>query len=133
MAEKFLFKLRCNKIICICNCILCYECGMKIDGYDHFTNNGKCNLFTPQEKFVYREPPRHEGQVRIERVINLMPEERRNCVNCITCGQRNLKVERNNHIKCWLCKTNFCFECRKKIVGNISAHFIGSKCKQHSE
>ena len=108
---------------------------MQIKGYDHFENNMKCQLWTGQANVVARvpEPVKHEDQVRIDRVLNLMPEQRRNVINCVTCGQRNLKLDKNNHIKCWLCKTNFCFECRKRIIGNVSAHFMGSKCKQHSE
>lgn len=121
---------------CRCGCILCYVCGQKISGYDHFQNNTKCLLWTYQPTPGPRvvEQPRHEVQIQVERVLNIMPEQRRNVINCVTCGQRNLKLARNNHIKCWLCKTNFCFECRKKIVGNFSAHFSTvSKCKQHSD
>lgn len=127
----------CNKITCRCGCIICYVCGRQIQGYGHFENNEKCVLWTPYNAPALRRnvQVRHEGEVRMERVLNLMPEQKRNVINCMTCGQRNLKMDKNNHIKCWLCKTNFCYECRKKIVGNISAHFMGSgdKCKQHSE
>lgn len=122
---------------CRCGCMLCYVCGQKIPGYGHFEGNAKCLLWTPQPQ-VSRviERPQHEAQVRVERVLNLMPEQRRNVIGCPMCGQRNLKINRNNHIKCWLCKTNFCFECRKKIVErSVSAHYAasGSKCKQHSD
>lgn len=133
----FCYLNRCNKVVCICGCMLCYVCGQKISGYDHFQDNVKCVLWSNTTGPAYRVPerPRHEAQVAMERVINLMPEQRRNVIACPTCGQRNLKTNQNNHIKCWLCKTNFCFECRKKIVGNVSGHFMGanSKCKQHSE
>jgi hypothetical protein len=55
-------------------------------------------------------------------------------MGCPSCGQINLKVDKNNHLKCWLCATNFCFECKKRIIGNVSNHFKpGSACKQHSE
>lgn len=56
-------------------------------------------------------------------------------MGCPSCGQINLKVDKNNHLKCWLCATNFCFECKKRIIGNVSNHFRpGSAfCKQHSE
>lgn len=79
------------------------------------------------------ERPRHEAQVAMERILQLVPEQRRNIINCTTCGQINLKVQRNNHIKCWLCKTNVCFECKKKIIGNVTSHYILSNCKQHSQ
>ncbi|EMD49115.1 RING finger protein [Entamoeba histolytica HM-3:IMSS] len=37
----------CNKITCICGTYFCYNCGKKIDGYEHF-HSGECPLYTEQ-------------------------------------------------------------------------------------
>jgi len=33
----------CNKMTCACGASMCYVCREPIQGYDHFTNNTKCN------------------------------------------------------------------------------------------
>lgn len=52
----------CNKVSCICGCILCYVCGKQISGYEHFQeNNAKCNLWSniiAANRIMER--PRHE-------------------------------------------------------------------------
>ena len=105
-----------------------------ISGYEHF-REGKCNLWSNTLVANANVPERrqHEGQRAVQRVLELAPEQRRNAINCPTCAQQSIKMERNNHIKCWLCQTNFCFMCRKAINGNVTNHFKRSTCKQHSD
>lgn len=124
---------RCDYIVCICGCNVCYICGRQIDGYEHFRDvNTKCGRgFNMGPDYRIEDKPLH-GQVVVERVISLMPEQRRNVIACPTCGQRNLKANQNNHIKCWLCKTNFCFECRRKILGSVGVHFNGANSKMQA-
>lgn len=125
----------CNKVTCICGCILCYICGKVINGYEHF-NETQCNLWSNTMTPRVMERPRHQAQVAVERILNLVPEQRRNAINCPTCGQISLKLDKNNHIKCWLCTTNICFCCKKRIIGNVSAHYKqieSNTCKQHSD
>lgn len=45
--------------------------------------------------------------------------------------QTNLKSGSNNHLKCWNCKSNFCFVCNQRIMKNVAHHFKGP-CQQHS-
>ena len=53
---------------------------------------------------------------------------------CPRCRQRNLKEARNNHMKCWSCKADFCYTCVKLIGTPVSAHFKApSICQQHSD
>ena len=53
---------------------------------------------------------------------------------CPRCRQRNLKEARNNHMKCWSCKADFCYMCVKLIGNPVSAHFKASgTCQQHSD
>ena len=54
-------KKRCNKVACICGCILCYVCGKQISGYEHFQEDkSKCNLWSNTAVYRIVERPRHE-------------------------------------------------------------------------
>ena len=74
-----------------------------------------------------------KGQRAIDRILRIAPEQQHNTISCPSCGQKCLKMQRNNHIKCWLCNTNFCFICKHKITGTITAHFKPGQCLQHSD
>ena len=53
---------------------------------------------------------------------------------CTRCRQRNLRNGRNNHIKCWSCKTNMCFTCKQTIHGAFSTHYaLYMPCQQHGD
>ena len=53
---------------------------------------------------------------------------------CPRCRQRNMKENRNNHMKCWACKSEFCYQCVKLVTNPVSIHYTGSKvCQQHSD
>lgn len=102
---------------CRCRTCLCYECGKQINGYEHFQEGkSKCKLWSNQlESVRIPERPIHENQRALRRILNIMPDQKKNIMNCINCGQQQLKLENNNHIKCWLCKTNMCFNCKKRL------------------
>ena len=52
---------------------------------------------------------------------------------CPRCRQRCQKDDsNNNHLKCWSCKTNFCYQCHKII--KVAVHFTAaSLCVQFSD
>ncbi|KAK3767142.1 hypothetical protein RRG08_018013 [Elysia crispata] len=123
----------CNKMTCKCGRVFCWICGNSINGYDHF-RTGKCYLFPGQAPPVVVGPVRRipNAVLRMQAMVEINPELANNYIRCPMCKQENMKGrDRNNHIKCWNCKTNFCFVCKQRIIGIVSAHFIGP-CKQHS-
>ncbi|XP_019645634.1 PREDICTED: E3 ubiquitin-protein ligase RNF14-like [Branchiostoma belcheri] len=125
----------CNKMTCAqCGTYFCWLCLKKIDGYDHF--GSKCTLFQPYIPPVfYRVPEREvpEGMRRLQEALERDPEAIHRVKNCPNCRQRNLKTGTNNHIKCWSCRANICYQCLTKITGPVTSHFVPpNPCKQHS-
>lgn len=124
----------CNKMTCKCGGIFCWVCGLPIKGYDHF-RTGKCVLFPgapapPPVGGLMRRVP--DAVLRMQAMLEINPELANNNCHCPMCKQACLKgQDRNNHIKCWNCKTNFCFICKQRIIGLVTAHFLGP-CNQHS-
>lgn len=58
----------------------------------------------------------------------------KNVIRCPRCRQRNLRGEnKNNHMKCWNCRTNFCFLCAAVLMPPFTKHFTKSLCKQHTK
>lgn len=128
----------CSKVHCIkCGTSMCWVCGKRINSYDHFSDTA-CPMFVYEP--VQRRPmppprPRAEAAVEIDQALNANPENRRNLLRCAKCGQRNLKKQRNNHIKCWACATHMCFICKDRIQEKVlMSHFgPGKPCVQHSD
>jgi E3 ubiquitin-protein ligase RNF14 len=118
----------------MCRASFCYVCGDRIQGYNHFQKLG-CSLFNEATRPVpVPERQRPEAVVRLEEELHRNPAARQRVRSCPRCRQRNLKESRNNHIKCWSCKTNFCYACLKTIDGTVSAHYSGKNmCPQHSD
>eukprot|EP00047_Mylnosiga_fluctuans_P020253 m.90154 g.90154 ORF g.90154 m.90154 type:complete len:491 (+) comp8448_c0_seq1:69-1541(+) len=109
----------CNKMTCRCGTYFCYACGVAIQGYDHFGT--KCILFTdnPLERRAIFQPVRNAPIILEDDVI----------VRCAGCGSRNVKDGRNNHVRCYNCRAEFCASCKSLIKG--TAHFQRGGCKQH--
>ena len=62
----------CNKVACICGCLLCYVCGNAIKGYEHFNEpNAKCNLWSNIAANNIIERPRHEVHTRFRIIFKL--------------------------------------------------------------
>jgi len=54
-------------------------------------------------------------------------------VACGRCGQWNPRAGTLNHIRCRICKTNFCYQCKQVINGTVNKHFRPhGVCYQHS-
>ncbi|XP_022243211.1 E3 ubiquitin-protein ligase RNF14-like isoform X2 [Limulus polyphemus] len=122
----------CNKVICSqCKTFMCWGCGKKINSYAHFDTNSKCNTFIMP---VYKEGLLTKDSILIKAVLQDKPERKKDVQKCPSCRQENLKSDNNNHIKCWNCKTEFCFYCKKKLKGPIFLHYSGvNSCPQHSK
>ncbi|XP_050400274.1 E3 ubiquitin-protein ligase RNF14 [Patella vulgata] len=123
----------CNKMTCRCGQSFCWACCVAINGYDHYKT---CSLMAPLnpgplDRGTIRMPA--EGALWIEVNLQLNPDARSKLIVCPMCKQNNLKNGTNNHMKCWNCKTNFCFLCKTRITGMITTHFnSASPCRQHS-
>lgn len=102
--------------------------GKAIGGYSHF---GSCSGPAAQRD-VIREPT--AGEKMIEKFRTTNPGKSLRIQTCPRCHQKNLKESNNNHLKCWACKTDFCYQCGKAIKGLMTSHFVASSpCTQHSE
>lgn len=71
----------------------------------------------------------------IKRYLKENPKKKLRTKLCPRCHQKCLKENNNNnHLKCWACKTDFCYQCGKEIKVTVTMHFTAaSSCTQHSE
>ena len=102
--------------------------GKAISGYDHFGHCGR----------IFHQPPPREptlGETMMEEYKKANPKRKLRTKLCPRCHQKCLKVNNNNnHLKCWACKTGFCYQCGKEIKGAVTLHFTAaSSCTQHSD
>ncbi|GER43693.1 E3 ubiquitin-protein ligase RNF14 [Striga asiatica] len=116
----------CNKMVCHnCGQYFCYLCSKAISGYDHFRDGGSCELF-PQE-----EIQRWNERMNVNVVAQFAAFHPNVAHPCPLCGQHNIKMGNNNHIRCWACQSHYCYLCKKK-VRRSSEHFGPKGCKQHT-
>lgn len=119
----------CDMMHCSqCRASFCWRCGRAISGYDHFGHCGQ----------MYHEPAPREptlGETMIEKYRKANPKRTLRTKLCPRCHQKCLKENNNNnHLKCWACKTGFCYQCGKEIKGAMTMHFTAaSSCTQHSD
>ncbi|KAF5203336.1 E3 ubiquitin-protein ligase rnf14 [Thalictrum thalictroides] len=110
----------CNKMVCKCGQLFCYNCGKAIKGYDHFREG--CNLF-PRETIQTRaramaEPP----PVVIVTVDH----------PCPICMQMNVKLTTDNYMFCSTCHNHYCYLCQKS-VRDCFKHFGLHGCQRYTE
>lgn len=121
----------CDMMHCTqCRASFCWRCGNQISGYDHFSNCGRDHV-------AFRVPVRGPtvGETRIEDYRTANPKKLVRIKLCPRCHQKCLKENsNNNHLRCWACKTSFCYQCGKEIKGALTMHFMAaSSCVQHSD
>ena len=94
---------------------------------------------TPLFKFlstygrVFIDFSRFQEHQRIVQALEMDPTARRNVLKCPRCGMQNMRSSTNNHMRCWNCRRNFCFQCKTLISGVIAEHFNAAQpCNQHS-
>ena len=64
---------------------------------------------------------------------NIAARLRQGEVQCPTCGQWNGRHGGLNHIRCGMCRSSYCGNCRRRIQGVITHHFRGENaCPQHA-
>lgn len=130
----------CNKVVCpMCKGRMCWVCETGIDGYEHFQRGG-CRLMDLGQMVEWQEqwerlvaeqqamaPPAPDLAGRLLEVADVG-------VRCPQCRSWCPKVARNNHLKCLLCQTDFCFLCQEVLRGRASVknHFNCKRCPQHS-
>lgn len=123
----------CNKMTCAnCGKYFCYICGAPIQSYDHF-KSGSCILFDMEwnpDELRFNLQFGNDRRDRRPRNVNIGNNVQ--FKSCPSCGQANTQVNgNNNHVTCWSCRKQFCFQCSSVIKG--TSHFLGgSQCKQHS-
>ena len=107
--------------------------GKEISGYDHFRYCGR-----EEEEFqlARMQDPVPAEEIATEREDQKAnPTEKQRAKLCPRCRRRCLKENsNNNHIKCWNCKADFCYQCGKEIKGAVTLHFTAaSSCRQHTD
>lgn len=124
----------CNMMVCSrCRQMFCWTCGKKISGYNHFSSCGE-NAIQARGRGMLDNRPVAPENLRINEALVANPDARRRLRMCPRCRQRNMKENRNNHMKCWACKTDFCYQCVKQITPPLSVHFkVAAGCQQHSD
>ncbi|XP_059166133.1 E3 ubiquitin-protein ligase RNF14-like [Physella acuta] len=118
----------CNHMLCKCGTSFCWLCAEELAYH-----RGSCRLFIHAPKDDTNSPLRKPYDFKqVQAWFPVKPHLSANKCQCPKCKQLNLKkTDHNNHIKCWNCKSNFCFLCKQLIRGAIMAHFLGP-CVQHS-
>ncbi|XP_076116507.1 E3 ubiquitin-protein ligase RNF14-like isoform X1 [Mytilus galloprovincialis] len=128
----------CNKVTCSkCFSAMCWACGRDITkvSYGHFSDNPKCAELITEDvmQTPFRDPTPQKVREIDEAILEGGKAAERNVKRCPRCRQRNLRENRNNHIKCWNCKNSFCFLCNELIKPPYTKHFTNTLCKQHSK
>ncbi|CAE8581126.1 unnamed protein product [Polarella glacialis] len=151
----------CNHMVCSnCTTHFCYRCGKDITkaGYGHFSA-ATCPTFDREEVERMRdgdgdglgeeaiqnelEELRRQYPGQADMVWNFKPpagawrrlarQKQVADVACPCCGQWNPRAGTLNHIRCRICKSNFCAACKKVVRGTIAGHYRGQMaCPQHT-
>ncbi|KAF8064657.1 Rnf14 [Scenedesmus sp. PABB004] len=110
-----------------CRCRCCASAAQVIDnGYDHYKAEGegpgrRCPMFDPQEiarwNAMWGGPGERAREVEMGQALMRVrlqqaPAGGVRLCRCPVCGQENLRDGRNNLMRCWSCKSHFCYSCR---------------------
>ncbi|KAJ9506455.1 hypothetical protein QJQ45_019443, partial [Haematococcus lacustris] len=126
----------CNKMVCVyCNTPFCWAC-MKVitNGYAHFGSE-RCTLLDTVEIEQWERQMAanpwavgelHEQVALGAQVARLAQQQRQlHASPCPGCGQMNLKLQRNNLIRCYACGVHHCYVCRELL------RFMASTLSHH--
>ncbi|KAL2629113.1 hypothetical protein R1flu_013799 [Riccia fluitans] len=120
----------CNHMYCsYCGERFCFKCGKKdwhascLDD-DEIAMLGRQRYLLEQQQEAEAELKREQAHDELHRqkaqaVIGL---ER--CKPCPNCRQLNVKVDSNNHVICWACRSSFCCLCYKIDYGHHTTRFF---------
>ncbi|XP_078584611.1 putative E3 ubiquitin-protein ligase ariadne-2 [Branchiostoma floridae x Branchiostoma japonicum] len=111
----------CNNMFCVrCRHSFCYDCG---------ASSGGCRCHKRRNN---QEPP---ILTAIREILKVDPAafDRAECAACPACHRMNRKRNTDNHIRCVVCKTSYCFTCKQRLTGNVGSHYKkGMPCVQHT-
>ncbi|XP_078584613.1 uncharacterized protein LOC144866800 isoform X1 [Branchiostoma floridae x Branchiostoma japonicum] len=109
----------CNSMLCgRCKHSFCYGCGSAFPGC-------RCRMTNLEPAIV--------SAIRGILSIDPFAFDRTECADCPACHRMNRKRNTNNHIRCVVCKTSYCFTCKKSLTGNVGGHYKkGMPCVQHT-
>ncbi|XP_066269436.1 uncharacterized protein [Branchiostoma lanceolatum] len=111
----------CNNMVCArCRHSFCYGCGAP---------SGACRC---RVTFANQPPPIVSA---IRGILEVDPSafDNAECSACPACHRMNRKRNTDNHIRCVVCKTSYCFTCKRRITGNVGGHYKkGMTCVQHT-
>lgn len=84
--------------------------------------------FGNQEQLFAHFQARQAGQ----RPGNYFREKQKSDSQCPTCRQWNPRNGGLNHARCHACRSSYCHNCGKRILGVVKQHFTGpGSCPQH--
>ncbi|KYQ93638.1 hypothetical protein DLAC_05021 [Tieghemostelium lacteum] len=116
----------CSKMACTnCSTKFCFICLKIIQDYSHF-NTGTCQLFeleTPVPVFTIPT-----------KLIQEFTQQSNDCgaMKCLRCRSLIARYKFNNHLLCFSCKTEMCYQC-KTIINSGTKHYTTSSCQQHGD
>ncbi|KYQ93637.1 hypothetical protein DLAC_05020 [Tieghemostelium lacteum] len=124
--NTLIFKIDgCNKVACTaCNVKFCFLCCKVIQDYTHFNEaNSVCPIFggKPLVTTVFRKKDPTQQYV---------PKSDTGKMKCLRCASECYRYNYNNHLLCFTCKTEMCYQCKSVIK---SKHYTTSPCKQHGD
>ncbi|XP_035660459.1 uncharacterized protein DDB_G0292642-like isoform X4 [Branchiostoma floridae] len=111
----------CNSMFCVrCKHGFCYGCGAP---------STTCSCYRRQTN---QEPPIVNA---VRGILKVDPTafDHAECAPCPACHRMNRKRNTDNHIRCVVCKTSYCFTCEQRLTGNVGSHYKkGTPCVQHT-
>jgi hypothetical protein len=116
-------------VVCICSRIICYVCNrdITVQKYDHF-RSGPCPLFSTAGAVVDRG-----ARERVQMAARMMYRAHgADVVPCIFCRQEVVRLNRQNRLRCGVCRRVFCFRCKQEVRNTVTHFQVASGgCPQH--
>ncbi|KAK3143829.1 hypothetical protein QOZ80_4AG0305510 [Eleusine coracana subsp. coracana] len=115
----------CNKMVCgSCGQYFCFRCGKAITGYEHFRDEGNCQLFAAREILEWE---RQMEAMDIGHRMRISSCPIGGTVRCPKCRATNFK-EDERYIFCWSCRADYCTLCRRKVESKRKGHYGSPEC-----